>query len=99
MPKDNIIKFPDRMGDRGVDRLEMIENRIAEIETENDFIDSDIEYLQGQLEGNFSEVAELFQEVEKIHKQALDNKLVEFKSEFGVDIDFDADFDLTPEDK
>ena len=99
MPKDNIIKFPDRMGDRGVDRLEMIENRIAEIETENDFIDSDIEYLQGQLEGNFSEVAELFQEVKKIHKQALDNKLVEFKSEFGVDIDFDADFDLTPEDK
>ena len=99
MPKDNIIKFPDRMGDRGIDRLEMIENRIAEIETENDFIDSDIEYLQGQLEGNFSEVAELFKEVEKIHKQSLAKELVEFKSEFGVDINFDADFDLTPEDK
>ena len=99
MSKDNVIQFPDRMGDRGVARLQVIENRIAEIETENDFIDGDIEYLQGQLESNFSEVAELFKEVEKIHKQSLAKELVEFKSEFGVDIDFDADFYLTPEDK
>jgi len=99
MSKDNIIQFPDRMGDRGIKRLEIIENRISEIETENEFLDGDIEYLQQQLESNFNEVTQLFYEVEKLQKQALEEKLVEFKSEFGVDINFDADFDLTPEDK
>jgi len=87
------------MGDRGIKRLEIIENRISEIETENEFLDGDIEYLQQQLESNFNEVTQLFYEVEKLQKQALEEKLVEFKSEFGVDINFDADFDLTPEDK
>ena len=99
MSKDNIIQFPDRMGDRGIKRLEIIENRISEIETENEFLDGDIEYLQQQLESNFNEVTQLFYEVEKLQKQALEEKLVEFKSEFGVGINFDADFDLTPEDK
>ena len=99
MSKDNVIQFPDRLSQRGINRLNIIENRIGELETENDFLDGDIEYLQQQLISNHEEVAELFSQVAKLQQEALDGKIVEFKSEFGVDINFDADFDLTPEDK
>ena len=99
MSKDNVIQFPDRHSERGVDKLDMIENRISELELEIEFLDGDIEYLQQQLESNHNEVEQLFLQVEKLHQDTLDKKIVEFKSEFGVDINFDADFDLTPEDK
>jgi len=99
MSKDNVIQFPDRLTERGVDRLNMIQNRIDELETENEFLDGDIEYLQQQLISNHDEVAELFKEVAELQTQELEKKLVQFKSDFGVEINFDPDFDLTPEDK
>ena len=99
MSKDNVIQFPDRMNGRKLSRITLINARLEELELENDFLDGDIEYLQQQLTKNIDEVHELLHEVEKITQDTLDEQLVEFKSDFGVDINFDADFDLTPEDK
>jgi len=99
MSKGKVIQFPDSLTERGIDKLNIIQNRIDELETENEFLDGDIEYLQQQLISNHDEVAELFKEVAELQTQELEKKLVQFKSDFGVEINFDPDFDLTPEDK
>jgi len=52
------------------------------------------------MEGNLAEIREILEELHSIVEKELGDSLVEFKSEFGVDISFLADFDPDkPKDK
>ena len=96
MAKDNIIKFPDKKG-RSLPRKTILKNRIRELESENDMLNYDLEALSYQLDENLAEIREILYELQEIIQEELATELVEFKSDFGVDISFLADFDLEEE--
>ena len=95
MPKDNIVQFPDRFEGREPNRKQILKNRLGELEVENEYLNSDLDFLSDQLDKNMAEASELLHELQLIVEEELDDSLVEFKSEFGVDISFLADFDPT----
>jgi predicted nuclease with TOPRIM domain len=95
MPKDNILQFPDRFEGREPNRKQILKNRLGELEVENEYLNSDLDFLSDQLDKNMAEASELLRELQLIVEEELDDSLVEFKSEFGVDISFLADFDPT----
>jgi peptidoglycan hydrolase CwlO-like protein len=82
-----------------ISKIHKTENRLDELETENEYLEGDIEFLHNQLDKNLTECQELYTCLAELHKESLKEKIVDFKSEFGVDIEFDADFNLEPEDK
>tara|TARA_R110002096_G_scaffold210408_1_gene397757 strand:- start:334 stop:630 length:297 start_codon:yes stop_codon:yes gene_type:complete len=96
MPKDNIVQFPDRFEGREPNRKQILKNRLGELEVENEYLNSDLDFLSDQLDKNIAEAGELLHEMKLIVEEELNTGLVEFKSDFGVDVDFFTDFDLEP---
>ena len=45
MSKDNIIQFPIKKGGGRPSRKTILENRLAELNIENDYLNGDIDYL------------------------------------------------------
>jgi len=100
MPKDNIIEFPNRFQGREPNRKQILQNRLKELQVENEYLNQDMDFISEQMEGNLAEIREILEELHSIVEKELGDSLVEFKSEFGVDISFLADFDPDkPKDK
>lgn len=100
MPKDNIIEFPNRFQGREPNRKQILQNRLKELQVENEYLNQDMDFISEQMEGNLAEIREILEELQYIIEKELGDSLVEFKSEFGVDISFLADFDPDkPKDK
>ena len=85
------------MGDRSIDKMQMMRARLEELENENDYLNGDIEFLSDQLEKNLDEVDQILEELTVIAKQELSNSLADLKT--GNEVHFEPDFDLEPEDK
>jgi len=86
MPKDNIIQFPRKEGASRPSRKSILENRIAELNIENEYIQSDLEYLGQQLDSNISELQVSLKELESIMLKSLDKSMAELKKDFGLDL-------------
>ena len=86
MPKDNVIQFPTKHKVSKKTKLEVYNARLVELSVENDYIDSDINYLSEQLTTNLEECELLLKKVQEIHAVALKEQVAELKDEFGVDI-------------
>ena len=100
MSKDNIIEFPNRFQGRESNKKQILQNRLKELQTENEYLNGDIDFLADQLDNNLAEIQEILHELQTMIERELSESLVEFKSEFGVDISFLADFDPDkPKDK
>jgi pyruvate/2-oxoglutarate dehydrogenase complex dihydrolipoamide acyltransferase (E2) component len=79
MPKDNIIAFPDRFEGREPNRKQILKNRLGELEVENEYLNSDLDFLSDQLDKNIAEAGELLHEMKLIVEEELNTGLVEFK--------------------
>ena len=91
MPKDNIIQFPTSgIVNSRENKMHILEERVRELELENEFVSKDITYLSGALETNIRELQDCLKELSVMHGQNLEDIVIEFKSEFG---DFDIDFE------
>ena len=86
MPKDNVIQFPIKKGGGRPSRKVILENRLAELNVENDCLNGDIDYLANQLENNLHEIQTILKELESIVKNDLVNSMSEFKEMTGVDL-------------
>lgn len=86
MSKDNIIQFPIKKGGGRPSRKTILENRLAELNVENDYLNGDIDYLANQLENNLHEIQAILKELESLVKSDLVNSMSEFKEMTGVDI-------------
>ena len=86
MPKDNIIQFPHKEGASRPSRKSILQNRVAELNLENDYIQSDLQYLRDQLEINCKELEVSLNELEKLMRADLDASMAEIKEMTGVDL-------------
>lgn len=86
MSKDNIIQFPIKKGGGRPSRKTILENRLAELNIENDYLNGDIDYLANQLENNLLEIQAILKELENLLKSDLVNSMSEFKEMTGVDL-------------
>ena len=79
-------------------RIERLEARLNELETENIWLKTDMEHLSGVLEGNIREMQSILKDLAKLHKLE-DEPIVEFTNEWGDDFELTPDFNLDdPED-
>ena len=60
----DLIQFPNRREQNEIEKLRMMQERLAELSVENEYITNDIEYLQDALEGNGVEVSNILKEIE-----------------------------------
>ena len=91
-----IIKFPKSPSVK--QRIEMKEQRLRELETENGYINSDIAHLTKVHSSNLEEYGKLVKELSTLWKIAEpEEEVVEFEADFDSDFDFDFDFDFNPE--
>lgn len=86
MPKDNIIQFPYKERASRPSRKSILEARIAELNVENEYIQSDLEYLGQQLDTNIAELQVLFREMESLIRVDLDVSMAEIKKMTGIDL-------------
>jgi len=86
MPKDNIIQFPHKEGASRPSRKSILQNRVAELNLENDYIQSDLQYLGDQLEINCKELEVSLKELEKLMRADLNASMAEIKEMTGVDL-------------
>ena len=86
MSKDNIIQFPTQKGGGRPSRKTILENRLAELNIENDYLNGDIDYLANQLENNLHEIQAILKELESLVKSDLVNSMSEIKEMTGVDL-------------
>ena len=86
MPKDNIIQFPRKERASRPSRKSILEARIAELNVENEYIQSDLEYLGQQLDTNIAELQVLFREMESLIRVDLDVSMAEIKEMTGIDL-------------
>lgn len=61
MPKDNVIQFPQNKGGRPSRKI-ILENRLQELQVENDYLQNDLDYLAQQLEDNLAETQEILKQ-------------------------------------
>ncbi len=91
-----VIPFPNMPSDKA--RIERLEARLNELETENTWLKTDMEHLSEVLEGNIREMQSILKDLAKLHKLE-DEPIVEFTNEWGDDFEFTPDFNLDdPED-
>ena len=92
-----VIQFPNMPSDRA--RIERLEARLHELETENTWVKADMENLSGLLEGNIREMQVILRDLAKLHKLEPEPE-IEFTNEWGDDFEFVPDFNLddNPED-
>ena len=90
--KDNIIQFPSKHKPSSVQKLKMLEARIAEIELENDMMRSDMDYLSGAINKNVGELQDILKEMSLL--AGLEKPIVEFKGEGNLeDMEIEFNFD------
>jgi hypothetical protein len=58
----DIIQFPNRRKQSQIEKLRMMQDRLAELSVENQYITDDIEYLQNALEGNGAEASDILKD-------------------------------------
>ena len=86
MPKDNIIQFPQREGASIPSRKIILENRLQELQVENDYLQNDYDYIAEQLELNIVETQEILKQLEKLLMKDLNDSMLEIKQMTGVDL-------------
>ena len=86
MSKDNIIQFPTQKGGGRPSRKTILENRLAELNVENDYLNGDIDYLANQLENNLHEIQAILKELESLLRADLATSMSEIKEMTGVDL-------------
>jgi hypothetical protein len=69
-----------------------MEDRISEIEVENDMMRSDIEYLSGAINKNVSELQDILKELSIL--AGLEKPIMEFKGEGNLE-DMDINFNFS----
>jgi len=99
MPKDNVIQFPTKHKVSKKTKLEVYNARLAELNVENEYLNSDLDFLGATLETNLEECSVLLQKIQKIHEVALKEQVAELKDEFGVDLTTMVDQILDNQDK
>ena len=62
MPKDNIIEFPNRFQGREPNRKQILQNRLKELQVENEYLNQDMDFISEQMEGNLAEIREILEE-------------------------------------
>ena len=85
MPKDNVIQFPQNKGGRPSRKI-ILENRLQELQVENDYLQNDLDYLAQQLEDNLAETQEILKQLEKLIMKDLNDSMSEIKQMTGVDL-------------
>ena len=58
----DIIQFPNRRKQSQIEKLRMMQDRLAELSVENQYITDDIEYLQNALEANGAEASDILKD-------------------------------------
>jgi hypothetical protein len=86
MSKDNVIQFPQRDGASRPSRKIILENRLQELQVENDYLQNDLDYIAEQLEINIVETQEILKQLEKLIMKDLNDSMSEFKEMTGVDL-------------
>ena len=49
MPKDNIIEFPNRFQGREPNRKQILQNRLKELQVENEYLNQDMDFISEQM--------------------------------------------------
>ena len=92
---NNVVKFPKSPNVE--QRIEMKQHRLRELETENGYINADIEHLTKAHASNLKEYGDLVKELAALWKLVApeeQNVEIEFTNEWGDDFEFIPDFDI-----
>jgi len=90
----NIIKFPTKTISMKA-RISTYQNRIDEIEVENQYMIGDMAYLQNALAKNKEEIANILKELAIINGEAgVYESQADFENEWGDDFEFTPDFEI-----
>jgi len=91
---DNVIKFPSKSISLKA-RISTYQNRMDEIEVENQYMIDDMAYLAKALSKNKEEMANILKELAIINgKAGVHDPEWEFENEWGDDFEFIPDFNL-----
>ena len=86
MSKDNVIQFPIKKGGGRPSKKIILENRLAELQIENDYMQGDLDYISDQLEINLAETHEVLRQLESLIRDDLANSMSEIKKMTGIDL-------------
>jgi len=86
MPKDNVIQFPNKRGTARPDRKLMLQNRLSELQVENDMLQGDLDYIAEQLEINMIETQEILRQLETLMRADLEVSMLDIKNMTGIDL-------------
>ena len=90
----DVIKFPTKTISMKA-RISTYQNRIDEIEIENQYMIGDIAYLQNALTKNKEEMAKILKELAIINGEAgVYDPQADFENEWGDDFEFTPNFDI-----
>ena len=94
MAKDNVIKFPTKSISMKA-RISTYQNRMDEIEIENQYMVDDIAYLGRALKKNKEEMAKILKEMAVINGEAgVYDPQAHFENEWGDYFEFTHDFEI-----
>jgi hypothetical protein len=86
MSKDNVIQFPIKKGGGRPSRKIILQNRLAELQVENDYMQGDLDYISEQLEINLVETQEILRQLESLVMDDLATSMSEIKNMTGIDL-------------
>lgn len=86
MSKDNVIQFPIKKGGGRPSKKIILENRLAELQIENDYMQGDLDYISDQLEINLAETHEVLRQLESLIRDDLATSMSEIKKMTGIDL-------------
>jgi hypothetical protein len=86
MSKDNVIQFPIKKGGGRPSRKIILQNRLAELQVESDYMQGDLDYISEQLEINLVETQEILRQLESLVMDDLATSMSEIKNMTGIDL-------------
>jgi len=86
MSKDNVIQFPIKKGGGRPSRKIILQNRLAELQVESDYMQGDLDYISEQLEINLVETQEILRQLESLVRDDLAASMSEIKNMTGIDL-------------
>ena len=86
MSKDNVIQFPIKKGGGRPSRKIILQNRLAELQVESDYMQGDLDYISEQLEINLVETQEILRQLESLMRDDLATSMSEIKNMTGIDL-------------
>lgn len=86
MSKDNVIQFPIKKGGGRPSRKIILQNRLAELQVESDYMQGDLDYISEQLEINLVETQEILRQLESLVRDDLATSMSEIKNMTGIDL-------------